>query len=319
MTYTVFIDGEAGTTGLQIRERLAGRPEIQLLSLPDDRRKDREARAELLNRADVAILCLPDEAAREAVELVENTDARVLDASSAHRVNPDWAYGFPEMVEEQAERIANAARVSNPGCYPTGAVSLIRPLMEAGVLSSDAAMNVHAVSGYSGGGRKLIESYEGPEAASAPPYKLYGLSLEHKHVGEMRVHGGLSHQPIFVPSVGRFRQGMIVQVPLHLWALPGRPAPQDIHDVLATHYRGQRFVHVAGLSESRGLKELQAETLNGTNDLRLYVFPNEAGDEVLLCAVLDNLGKGASGAAVQNLNLMLGLPQEAGLESRLAA
>jgi N-acetyl-gamma-glutamyl-phosphate reductase len=180
-------------------------------------------------------------------------------------------------------------------------------------------MNVHAVSGYSGGGRKLIESYEGAEAASAPPYKLYGLNLEHKHVAEMRVHGGLSHQPIFVPSVGRFRQGMIVQVPLHLWALPGRSGPSDIHDILATHYRDQRFVQVAELAESRGLKELQAETLNGTNDLRLYVFPNEAGDEVLLCAVLDNLGKGASGAAVQNLNLMLGLPQEAGLESRLAA
>lgn len=319
MTCTVFIDGEAGTTGLQIRERLAGRREIELLSLAAARRKDPQARADMLAAADVAVLCLPDDAAREAVQLAEGTGARILDASSAHRVDPDWVYGFPELLRDQSARIAAARRVSNPGCYATGAVALIRPLVEAGLLAAGTAISVHAVSGYSGGGRRMIEAYEGGDAAAAPAYKLYGLDLGHKHVPEMAAHASLSHPPVFVPSVGRYRQGMIVQVPLHLWALAGRPGVGEIHAALREHYRGQRFVEVADPAECRGMTALEPEALNGTNDLRIHLFANEARQQVVLCALLDNLGKGAAGAAVQNLNLMLGLARDAGLERRLAA
>ncbi len=321
MTVRVFIDGEAGTTGLQIRARLAPRPDLELLRVPEARRKDRDARAELLNAADLVILCLPDAAAREAVSLIENPEVRVVDASTAHRVDPGWVYGLPELDAGQAARIAGAKRVSNPGCYPTGTISLIRPLVAAGLVPADFPVTVNAVSGYSGGGRKLIEAFEDPAApdAIASAHYAYGLGLEHKHVEEMRLHSGLDHRPLFVPSVGRFRQGMMVQVPLQLWALPGEPGVADLHEVLAAHYRDQAFVSVAALEESADTAQLDPEALNGTNDMRLYVFGNQAQGQALLAAVLDNLGKGASGAAVQNMNLMLGLEPTAGLEPRLAA
>ena len=315
MAKKVFIDGEAGTTGLQIRGRLQGRRDLELLSVEADRRKDAEARRALLNEADLVVLCLPDDAAREAVSLIENDTTRVIDASTAHRVAPGWTYGFPEMTPDQTARVAGSTRVSNPGCYPTGAIALIRPLVERGLLPDDFPVSVHAISGYSGGGRKLIESFEGVEGAEpmAMNHFLYGLGLNHKHLPELQAHARLARAPIFAPSVGRFAQGMLVQVALPLWALPGQPAAADVHAALDEVYEDQRFVSVAPLAESAKLARLDPEALNGSNDLRLYVFANEAAEQVLLVAQLDNLGKGASGAAVQNLNLMLGAEQELGL------
>lgn len=315
MAKKVFIDGEAGTTGLQIRGRLEGRRDLELLSVPAARRKDAEARRACLNEADLVILCLPDEAAREAVSLIENEETRVIDASTAHRTAEGWTYGFPEMTAEQAGQIAAAKRVSNPGCYPTGAIALIRPLVEQGLLPDDFPVTVHAVSGYSGGGRKLIESFEGAEGAEpiGHNYFLYGLELKHKHLTELQAHCRLAHPPIFAPSVGRFAQGMLAQVALPLWALPGTPAAADLHAALAEHYAGQRFVSVAPLAESAKIARLDPEALNGTNDMRLYLFRNDEQQQALLVAQLDNLGKGASGAAVQNLNLMLGAEAELGL------
>ena len=318
MTARVFIDGEAGTTGLQIRARLADRDDLRLLSLPEAQRKDPTARAALLNDADVVILCLPDEAAREAVRMIENPAVRVIDASTAHRTHQDWVYGLPECPRGQADRIAAALRVSNPGCYPTGAIALIRPLIDAGLLPDDQPVSIHAVSGYSGGGRSMIESFEHPDSPDQA-FRLYALGLEHKHVAEMQAHAGLRQRPLFVPSVGRFRQGMLVQVPLPLWALPAGPAVGDIHAALAEYYRGQPFVSVAELAEVAALDRLHPEALNGTNEMRLFVFGSDPHGQALLVAQLDNLGKGASGAAVQNLNLMLGRAPGAGLADRLAA
>ena len=321
MTARVFIDGEAGTTGLQIRARLADRKDLTFLGLSDAERKDPARRAEMLNAADLVVLCLPDEAAREAVALIENPEVRVIDASSAHRTSEGWTYGFAEMTAGQAEAIATAKRVTNPGCYPTGAIALIRPLIEAGLLPADVPVTVNAVSGYSGGGRKLIERHENPEAPDyiAAPYHVYGLALRHKHVEEMRVHAGLAERPLFVPSVGRFAQGMITQVPLQLWALPGKPSPDDLYEALRAAYQGEGFVHLAEPAESAALERLEPEALNGTNEIRLHVFGNAEHGQALLAAVYDNLGKGASGAAVQNLNLMLGVTAETGLGERLVA
>ncbi len=316
MTAKVFIDGEVGTTGLQIRARLERRAEVALLRLPETARKDPGARAEMLNAADLAILCLPDAAAREAVAMIENPDLRVIDASTAHRSDAEWVYGLPELDAGQTRRIATAKRVSNPGCYALASVALLHPLVAAGLLPADAPVTINAISGYSGGGRKLIERFEDSDSAEpiAAPFRVYGLGLAHKHVPEIQARAGLGLRPLLVPSVGRFRQGMIVQVPLHLAALPGRPRAAELHAALAAHYRGRRFVTVAALEETVAMDHLDPEGLNGTNEVRLHVFANQAEGHAVLVALLDNLGKGASGQAVQNMNLMLGYPETAGLE-----
>ena len=302
MPATVFIDGEAGTTGLQIFDRLNARSDIELIRLDDARRKDTTARREALQAADVAILCLPDAAAKEAVALIGNAPTRVIDAATAHRVDPTWVYGFPEMVPDQAQKVAEAARVANPGCYPTGAIALIRPLRDAGIISADARLNVSAVSGYTGGGKALIAEYD---AGEAPDHFVYGLTQTHKHLPELTLYTQLDHRPTFVPAVGNFAQGMAVQVPLHLDTLPGSPTLEDIHATLTAHYAGAAHVRVAPMADTPSRIDPQA--MNGTNDMTLHVAGNPDSRTAILVAVLDNLGKGASGAAVQNLDLMLGL------------
>ena len=303
---TLFIDGEAGTTGLQIRARLEGRSDLAIVSIDPAKRKDDAERKRLLNSVDLAVLCLPDQAAKEAVAMIETPGVKVLDASTAYRTDPNWAYGFAELTASQGEKIASAARVSNPGCYPTGALGLLRPLVAGGLLPASTAITINAVSGYSGGGRQMIESFEGRAPAPAGNgFFLYGLELAHKHRGEMRVHSGLDHTPIFVPSVGRFAQGMLVSIPLPLWALKQTPDAKTIHQALSDYYAVQRFVTVAPFEDRPAT--LDPETLNGTNRLELFVFDNPQEESALLVARLDNLGKGASGAACQNIDLMLGL------------
>jgi len=306
----IFIDGEHGTTGLQIRQRLADRNDLDVLTIPEAERRNAGMRQERLNEADVAILCLPDDAARESVSMLDgNNSTRVIDTSTANRVNPDWAYGFAELDGEQSGRIAAARFVANPGCYPTGAIALIRPLRQAGLLPADYPVSVNAVSGYSGGGKQLIAQMEYATAADHidAPHFLYGLSLTHKHVAELRLHGLLDRRPIFAPSVGRFVQGMIVQVPLYLDLLEGAPSLARVHEALVDHYAGQDVVEVVPLAESGPLARIDPTALNGSNRMKLYVFGTEGNGQTNLVAVLDNLGKGASGAAVQNMDLMLGL------------
>ena len=324
MAPRIFIDGEAGTTGLQIRQRLEGRTDLQILSIDPTRRKDAGARAELLNAADAVVLCLPDDAAREAVSLITSSDVKVVDASTAHRVAEGWTYGFPEMSADQRGAIAASTRVSNPGCYPTGFIALTRPLTEAGLLPRDWPVTVNAISGYSGGGKGLMQEFEGDAPdGTRDAFRAYGMTLAHKHVPEMQRFGGFAHPPLFAPSVGRFAQGMLVEVPLQLWALPARPKVDDLRAALSQAYAHETFVTVATNLETEQLAKARAgaagyvagldpETLNGTNSMRLFVFGDDERGQARLIALLDNLGKGASGAAVQNLNLMLGLDEAAG-------
>lgn len=313
MSARVFIDGEAGTTGLQIRERLEGRRDIELVSIDPARRKDADERKRLLNSADAVILCLPDDAARDAAAMIETDRVKVIDASTAHRVHPNWVYGFPEMAKDQRAKIAASKRVSNPGCYPTGFIGLLRPLVDAGIVPRDWPVSVNAVSGYSGGGKAMIAEFEDEASPTftRAPYRIYAMAQKHKHVPEMQTYAGLSRTPMFAPSVGRYYKGMIVEVPLPLSALPGAPKLRDVHGAIAAHFEGERFVSVVSLEESAAVKTLDPEILNDTNRMKLYVFGHD--EEARLIAVLDNLGKGASGAAVQNLNIVLGLEESAGL------
>lgn len=303
---TIFIDGEAGTTGLEIRDRLANVRGVSVKSIDPSRRKDKAARAEMMRSVDLVVLCLPDDAAREAVAIADELgpDApKIIDASTAHRVAPGWVYGFAEMTPGQSDEIRRAIRVANPGCYPTGGIALIRPLVDAGILPADYPVTVNAVSGYSGGGRSMIESYD---AGTAPSFELYGLGLEHKHVPELQKYAGLTRRPIFVPSVAAYYKGMLVSVPLHLDALPSKTCLRDIERVLDERYRGSDLVRVVP-EPSANIARLEAEALNDTDKLELYVFGKSELNQAVLVARLDNLGKGAAGAAVQNIKLMLGL------------
>jgi N-acetyl-gamma-glutamyl-phosphate reductase len=311
----IFIDGAAGTTGLEIRERLHGRAGLSLIALSDAERKDAGARKAALNAADLVILCLPDEAAREAVALVDNPRTRIIDASSAHRVAEGWTYGFAELEPDGYAGIASARRVSNPGCWPTGFLAIMRPLVRAGLVPPDFPISVAGVSGYSGGGKNMIAEFEDKASAdyTETVSRIYGLTLSHKHIPEMQKHSGLAHPPVFQPSVGRFYRGMLVDVPLQLWALPAKPTARDIHAALVKAYPDRPLIKVASLEDAAAVKTLDAEILAGSNALALYVFANEKTAQARVVAVLDNLGKGAGGASVQNLNIMLGMPETTGL------
>ncbi|MDQ0668547.1 N-acetyl-gamma-glutamyl-phosphate reductase [Pseudomonas sp. W2I6] len=301
----VFIDGDQGTNGLQIHQRLRDRTDLQLITLSPEHRKDPQQRAEMINACDIAILCLPDDAARDAVASIHNPAVRVIDASSAHRTHPDWTYGFAEMNPQQAQRIATAQRVSNPGCYPTGAIGLLRPLLEAGLLPGDYPTTIHAVSGYSGKGRAGVQEHEGADASQAPAFLVYGLGLAHKHVPEIQQQSGLTERPTFVPAYGAFRQGIVLTIPLQLRLLAPGVNGSRLHDCLTQHYRDTNHVQVLSMQAAKELTYLDPQALNGTDDVRLIVCENHETGQVLLAAIFDNLGKGAAGAAVQNLDLMI--------------
>ncbi|WP_099866233.1 N-acetyl-gamma-glutamyl-phosphate reductase [Pararhizobium haloflavum] len=304
----IFIDGEHGTTGLQIRSRLEAREDIEIISIPEAERRNNDLREQFLREADVAILCLPDDGAREAVAMLGvSSKTRIIDTSTAHRTDPDWIYGFAESDPDRAEQIASARFVSNPGCYSTGAIGILKPLIDRGLMPSDYPVTINAVSGYTGGGKQLIAQMEDeshPEYLGAPHF-LYGLTLKHKHVPEIKMRSGLKRTPLFSPSVGRFAQGMAVQVPLYLDEMEGTCSMRDVHQTLVQHYAGQSVVHVVPLDDSMQISRLDPTALNGQDTMMIYVFGTEGGEHVNVVAVLDNLGKGASGAAAQNLDLML--------------
>ncbi len=314
MKTKIFIDGKEGTTGLQIYERFAKRDDLEILLIDEDKRKDVNERKRLINESDITFLCLPDAAAVEAVTLAENDSTRIIDASTAHRTNDDWAYGFPELSKAHRDRIRAAKRVANPGCYASGFISIVYPLVQAGVLPKDYPVISHAVSGYSGGGKKMIAAIEGggkTKEMCSP--RQYALTQSHKHIPEMQKICGLEYPPMFNPIVDDFYAGMVVSVPLIARTLPKKYTPNDIHKILKEHYDGQRFVKVMELGGSDTLPDgfLPANTLEGTNDMQIFVFGND--DRILIASRLDNLGKGASGAAVQNMNIMLGLDEATGL------
>ena len=304
---SIFIDGEHGTTGLLIRELLRERSDVEVLSIATDKRKDAAERKRLLNAVDLTILCLPDDAARESVALIDNPAVRVVDASTAHRIAAGWAFGFPELHKGQADLIRASKRVANPGCWSTCFIALLRPLVDAGLVPAAFPLTAWGVSGYSGGGRQMVEAFELADGGNAKTrFMAYGLKLAHKHLPEMRHYTGLSHAPVFTPSVGAFRQGMLLEVPLALWALPKTVTGRDLHTALSAHYAGQANIRVQEFG-GEPPAELEAEALNGTNRLELFVFDNPQTQQAVLIARLDNLGKGAGRAALQNVGLMLGL------------